>query len=233
MASQTVEQFLFEQLDKIAPGKYAIADVLKLFKSRLRFACTHLKGGLTPRLTGPCKDYNLSVFTFPSGVAEIRCLYNCGLKVRSDEKELVDAFNELYDLPTTNSPAAAEVQYFSKDGKRTPIDPGPVPAYSDAYRQRLKESTDIFLKVIAAGVESGRIKTDDPILGGIFPHPGPVEAPDSKIERGIKNGFEYLKKRPPIVKAQVVAQDSIPALEPVKTNTKIRKARKTQSRKRG
>ena len=42
MEAQTVEQFLFEQLEKIAPGKYALADVLHLFKSKLKFPCTHL-----------------------------------------------------------------------------------------------------------------------------------------------------------------------------------------------
>jgi hypothetical protein len=234
MVAQTVEQFLFEQLDKLAPGKYTLANVLQLFKSKLRFSCTHLKGSrLTQGLIGPAKDYNLSVFTFPNGVTEIRCLYNCGLKVRSDEKELVGAFNELYDLPSTNTRAAAEVQRYSKGGKDVPVDPGPVPTYSDEYRKRLRESTDLFWKSLEQGLESGRIQSYDPILGGIFPHPGPVEAPDSQIERGIKNAFEYSKKRPPVVKAQVVVQDSIPALEPVKTNTKIRKARKTQSRKRG
>lgn len=55
------------------------------------------------------------------------------------------------------------------------------------------------------------------------------------MERGIKNDFKKGKKAK-LLKALVTAQDGIAALEPVKTNTKIRKARKagkTQSRKRG
>jgi len=99
---QTVEQFLFEQLEKIAPGKYTLANVLQLFKSRLRFNCQHLKGRHSGATTaGLHKDYNLSIFTFPNGVTEIKCLYNCGLKIRSDEKELTSAFNELYDCLMT------------------------------------------------------------------------------------------------------------------------------------
>ncbi len=232
----TVEQFLVEQLERVAPGKYTLANVLELFKSRLRFSCTHLKGGRSHRygLLGH-KDYNLSIFTFPNGVTEIKCLYNCGLKIRSDEKELVRAFNELYDLPSTNSPAASEGFVTIKNGERIPIDPGPAPVYSDAYRQRIRESNDIFWKSIACGLESGRIKPSDSILGGVFPHPDPVEAPDSQVERGIAEALKQSKSKQ-VLRVQVVVQDSIPALEPIKTNTKIRKSRKaskTQSRKRG
>src|SRR5690348_4353815 len=120
--TQAIEKFLVEQLEKIAPGKYRLADVLTLFKSRLRFPCSHLKGHLH-RLPGSLKDYNLSIFTFPTGVTEIKCLYNCGLKIRSDEKELTDQFNELYDLPSSNSRAMAEVQSKNQD-------PGPAPMYT-------------------------------------------------------------------------------------------------------
>src|SRR5271166_6190168 len=157
--TQTVEQFLFEQLEKVAPGKYAIADVLRLFKSKLRFPCTHLKGGgRSHSRVGAGKDYNLSIFTFPTGVTEIKCLYNCGLKIRSDEKELASAFSELYKLPSTNSRASSEVMIYKKGGKEVPIDPGPVPTYSDEYRQRIKESTDAFLESISQGLKNGRIK---------------------------------------------------------------------------
>lgn len=228
--TQTVEQFLLEQLEKIAPGKYALANVLQLFKSRLRFSCSHLKGGgRRSSLSGLGKDYNLSIFTFPNGVTEIRCLYNCGLKIRSDETELVAAFNELYDFPSSNHPAASEsVCRVLKNGERLPIDPGPVPTYSDEYRQRIRESTDMFWKSIEQGLENGRIKPNDPILGGIVPHPDPVEAPDSIVERGIKQAFVKAKSKPPVLKALVTVQDSVPALKPAKT-----KIRKTQSRKRG
>lgn len=234
--TQTAEQFLVEQLDKVAPGKYTLAGVLQLFKSKLRFPCSHLKGGgRRTSLQGPEKDYNLSIFTFPTGITEIKCLYNCGLKIRSDEKELASAFNELYDFPSTNRPATAERHFFIKGGKRAPIDPGPVPTYSDETRQRIRESTDMFCKTINQGLLTGRIKPDDPILGGVLPHPDPIEAPDSIIERDLKK-FHYIRQRQkemPLLKARVVVQDSVPALT---TNTKIRKSRKaskTQSRKRG
>jgi hypothetical protein len=215
MEVQTVEQFLFEQLEKIAPGKYTLANVLQLFKSKLRFSCDHLKGGAHSRLRGPSKDYNLSIFTFSNDVTEIKCLYNCGLKIRSDEKELVSAFNELYDLPSTNSRASAEVRIRTKNGERIPIDPGPVPTYSDEHRRRLKESTDLFWEHINHGLSIGSIKPDNRILGAVLPHPDPIEAPDSIVERGIVDAF---------------AQSKIKA---VKKAIKTRKARKTQSRKRG
>lgn len=218
--TQTVEQYLFEQLEKIAPGKYTLANVLQLFRHRLRFPCTHLKGRYGP--PGHAKDYNLSIFTFPTGVIEVKCLYNCGLKVRSDQKDLIKEFNELYDLPTSNSKASAENVY-------PKADPGPVPVYTDEDRKRIRESADIFLKMLVVGVENGRIKMGDPILGGNFPHPDPIEAPDSIIGRTIKFRHAALKNKPPVLKATAVVQDSVPALKPVK---KIRK-RKTQSRKRG
>lgn len=218
MAAQTVEQFLFEQLEKVAPGKYTLASALQIFKSKLRFPCTHLKGGKSPlRLVGPSKDYNLSIFTFPTGVTEIKCLYNCGLKIRSDEKDLLHLFNELYDLPSTNSCATAEVQRYSRGGKNVPIDPGPAPTYSEATRQRIRESTDLFWKSISQGLENGRIKPDDPILGGIKPHPDPIEAPDSVIKREINRGFQQIKNKQPVLKGVVVTlQDSVSSLEPVK-----------------
>ncbi len=192
MEVQIVEQFLVEQLEKIAPGKYGIVDVLRLFKNKLRFPCNHLKGGRYYRVSGP-KDYNLSIFTFPTGVTEIKCLYNCGLKIRSDNKELVTVFNELRDLPSSNSPAKSEECVTIKDGKRVPIDPGPVPTYSDEYRQRIKESTDMFWKSISQGLENGRIKSDDPILGAVLPHPDPVEAPDSQVERCLLQAYQRTK----------------------------------------
>lgn len=223
--TQTVEQFLVEQLERVAPGKYAIADVLQLFKSKLRFVCNHLKGN-SLRLVGH-KDYNLSIFTFPNGITEIKCLYNCGLKIRSDEKDLAGAFSQLGDLPTSNSRASSEY--------RLPkADPGPVPVYSDEYRQRIRESTDRFWESISQGVQNGRIKPDDLVLGGTFPHPDPIEAPDSIIKRQLVKAHQKTKGKPPVLKATVVVQDSIPALEPVKTKIrKSRKASKTQSRKRG
>ena len=106
--TQTVEQFLFEQLEKVAPGKYTLASVLQLFKTKLRFPCTHLKGRQTGRFPGFVKDYNFSIFTFPTGVTEIRCLYNCGLSVSSDDIEQTSVFNELYDYPTTNTRAKTQ-----------------------------------------------------------------------------------------------------------------------------
>jgi hypothetical protein len=231
--SQTVEQFLVEQLEKVAPGKYTLASVLQQFKAKLRFPCTHLKGGKSPRsLAGLGKDYNLSIFTFPTGVTEIKCLSNCGLKIRSDEKELTAAFNELYDCPSSNHPASAENVWLVKDGERIPVDPGPAPVYSDAYRQRIKESADLFWASIQIGLATGRIKPNNPILGAVLPHPDPIEAPDTIVERGIKNAFTRVKKNG-FLKATVVVQDSIPALDPVKSNKKIRKARKTNPAKRG
>jgi hypothetical protein len=222
--TQTVEQFLVEQLERVAPGKYALASVLQRFQSKLRFPCTHLKGGRTPRQFTLGKDYNLSIFMFPTGVTEIKCLYNCGLKIRSDEAELTSVFNELHDLPSTNTNAGAERIIIMKGGKEIPIDPGPVPVYTDAYRQRIKESSDLFWAYIQRGLEDGRIKPGDPILGAVLPHPDPIEAPDTIVERGLK--FRYVRQRAKkVLQATAVVQDSIP--EPAKTNTKIRKARKT------
>lgn len=225
--TQAIEQYLFEQLEKVAPGKYTLASVLQRFKSQLRFPCSHLKGGgRRSSLTGLSKDYNLSIFTFPTGVTEIKCLYNCGLKIRSDEKDLVGAFSELYDFPTTNHRAASEQVITMKGGKRVPVDPGPAPTYSDEYRQRIKNSTEVLWKAIEEGLECGRIKPGDKILGGNFPHPDPVEAPDSIIERGIKFRFARMKSKPPVTQATTIVQDSIP--EPVK---KVSKRKKTQSRR--
>jgi hypothetical protein len=229
--TQTVEQFLFEQLDKIAPGKIIPCEsVLQQFKSRLRFPCSHLKGGGTARaLTGLSKDYNLSIFTFPTGVTEIKCLYNCGLKIRSDEKELKSAFSELYDLPSSNTRATSEVM--SKK-----VDPGPVPYYTDAKRQSIRESTEMFWRVLKVGLDTGRIKPTDLILGAVLPHPDPIEAPDSIVERGIKNGYKKMKSRK-LLQAVVVVQDRIPEPKagpgkPIKIRKAERKARKTQSRQR-
>lgn len=221
--TKTVEQFLFEQLEKIAPGKYGLADVVQLFKSKLRFPCTHLKGRHTPG--GLRRDYNLSIFTFPTGVTEVKCLYNCGLKVRSDDKELTSAFNQLYDFPTSNTPASAEVRRTFMGGVEVPIDAGPPPTYSDAERQRIKESNDVFLRFLQKGVEEGHIKTDNPVLGGTFPHPDPIEEPRSIVERGVKEAFVKSKQKKVLNTAVSFHDASIPALKPVK--------RKTQSRKRG
>src|ERR1700733_14159753 len=174
METQTVEQFLFEQLEKIAPGKYTLASVLQIFKSKLRFPCTHLKGGRGARGPAWAKDYNLSVFTFSTGVTEIRCLYGCGLKVRSTEADMKLAFAELMSIASaqsTNTPAAAESVYIVRDGKRSIIDPGPVPVYTDADRARIKHSNDLFWNYINKGLQTGIIKPGDPILGGEFPHP--------------------------------------------------------------
>lgn len=225
--AQTVEQFLFQQLEKVAPGKYTVAGVLRLFQSKLRFPCTHLKGGHVGRASMR-RDYNLSIFTFATGVIEIKCLYNCGLKIRSDQKDLIDSFNELYDLPTTNSPATSECHWLVKNGERNPIDPGPAPTCSDERRQGIRESNDKFLMYINQGLESGRVKHGDPILGAVLPHPDPIEAPDSIVERGII--LDHYMRNRKLAQAVVTALDKIPALEPVKT--KIRKC-KTQSRKRG
>lgn len=186
--TQAVEQFLFKQLEEIAPGKYTLQGVLQSFKSKLRFPCNHLKGGGRSRSLGTMgKDYNFSIFTFPTGVTEVKCLYNCGLKIRSDQG-LTSSFNELYDLPSSNSKASAEWS-----GKRN--DPGPVPTYSDEYRRRLRESTDTFLSVLLCGVESGRIQPGDVVLGGKFPHPDPVEAPDSIIEREMLQAHQKMNKK--------------------------------------
>ena len=230
---QSVEQFLVEQLDKIAPGKYSLASALQMFKTRLRFPCNHLKGGgRRYSLLSPGKDYNLSIFTFPTGVTEIKCLYNCGLKIRSDEKELVSQFNEVYDLRTTNTKASAEVITNVKNGKVIPLDPGPAPTCSDEYRQRIKESTELFINMLERWQLTGCPNLDKKTLGGTFPHPDPIEAPESMVKREIVECFRKYKTRQAILKATVVVQDSIPALEPV-TNTKIRKACKAQSRESG
>lgn len=220
--TQTVEQFLIEQLEKVAPGKYGIVDVLQLFKAKLRFPCNHLKGGRVPR--GSHKDYNLSIFTFPTGVTEIKCLYNCGLKIRSDEESMQRAFEELYDLPTSNIRASSEVEHQSKGGKRIPIDPGPTPTYTDEYRRRIKESNDLFWKFVEKGLADGNFKK--------VPHPQPIEAPDTQIERGIQQAYQRAKNSKPVVVGNVTFSEAVPALEPVKS-TKIRKARKTQSRTHG
>jgi hypothetical protein len=231
---QSVEQFLVEQLDKIAPGRYTLASALQLFKTRLRFPCNHLKGGgRRYSLLSPGKDYNISIFTFPTGVTEIKCLYNCGLKVRSDEKELVSAYNEIFDLPTSNYKASAEVITLMKNGKVIPLDPGPAPTCSDDHRKCIRESNELFLEYLERGLRDGRILPNNQILGGTFPHPDPIEAPESSLPRKIVERFRKMKQRQAILKATASFQDLIPALEPVKVNTKIRKARKTQSRKRG
>lgn len=223
MEIQTVEQFLFEQLEKIAPGKYTLANVLQLFKHTLRFPCSHLKGG--NHRHAHSKDYNLSIFRFSTGVTEIKCLYNCGLKIRSTDSSLGLAFKELYDIArnqSTNSPASAEV----KGGK---LDPGPVPTYSDAYRQRIKDSTEAFVKTIERQIELGLTKQGAAILGGIFPHPDPVESPESIIEHKMLQSFQKAKTSKPLLTAIAVVQNSVPALKPVK----LKKIRKTQSRRKG
>jgi len=220
---QSVEQFLLEQLQKVAPGKYTVAGVLEQFKAKLRFPCNHLKGGSRIiRPSGLRKDYNLSIFTFPNRVTEIKCLYNCGLKIRSDEKELTEAFDYLSDLPTTNTKAATESLL-----KRN--HPEPVPTYSDAYRRRIRESSDRFWNAVTEGLENGRIQPNDLILGGIFPHPGPVEAPDSIVEREMMR--VYRKNKKPAPRPLITVEDIVPGQ--VKSFTKIRKTRKAQSRKRG
>lgn len=235
METQTIEQFLLEQLNVVAPGKYVLANVLQLFKSKLRFPCTHLKGGR--RTHANSKDYNLSVFTYSTGVIEIKCLYNCGLKISSTDTVLANAFAELRDIAnreSTNSQASAEVRLVMKNGARVPIDPGPAPVYTDAYRQRIKDSNDAILAMLERKLSQGVIAECYPMLGGHFPHPDPIEAPDSQVERNMLAAHKKLKERNESfrksVQATVVVQDSFPALEPVK---KIHKTRKTQSRKRG
>jgi len=197
---QSVEQFLVEQLEKVAPGKYSFANALQLFKSKLRFPCNHLKGG-GRRFESGGKDYNISIFTFPTGVTEVKCLYNCGLKIRTDEPLLVHVYNELYDLPSSNSKASAEVIKHTKNGKVIPVDPGPTPVYTDEYRKRIRESNDRFLDYLDRSRLRGRIKPDEKILGGTFPHPDPVEAPDSIIKRTVLQAFKKAKRNPPIRKS--------------------------------
>src|SRR6266403_1738451 len=144
------------------------------------------------------------------------------MEVQTVEQFLVEQLNKLvpgkYTLASTNTKASSE--WFSKRG-----DPGPVPTYSDEYRRRVRESTDVFLNVLNFGLESGRIKSGDPILGGVFPHPDPKEAPESEVERDIHAAYARIKKRK--ATATVVPSNSTPV-----QLKKIRK-RKTQSRKRG
>ena len=221
MEDRSVEKFLFDQLEKVAPGKYTIASVLQLFKSKLRFPCTHLKGGgrVSP-LRALGKDYNLSIFTFSSGVTEIKCLYNCGLKISTADRDLVSAYNDLYDIArsqSTNFPASSE---------RRPLqDPGPAPTYTDAYRQRIRENSDRMIETLKANLEQGVIKPGSEILGGIFPHPDPIEAPESQLERSLFQAYKKLRSAPPALTALVVVQDQVPLLKP-------KKIRKAQSRRR-
>jgi hypothetical protein len=44
--------------------------------------CTHLKGQIGYRAPF-CKDYNISIHTFPTGESRIKCLSNCGFEVWS------------------------------------------------------------------------------------------------------------------------------------------------------
>lgn len=224
----TIEQFLFEQLEKIAPGKYTLASVLQRLKSGLRFPCTHLKGGKGRSLTF-AKDYNIAVFNFADRTSEVKCLYGCGLKIRVDSKEKPADFIELASLPTTNSVASSEVfKTVSSTRGVLPLDPGPIPTYTDADRARIQEREDGFWKWAKAKPEEYHKR-----FGNVdYNHPDPIEAPESVIPRQMKAALANVKSRPPVLKATVTFQDEgIPALEPVKKHTKIRKARKTQSRR--
>lgn len=240
---EAVERWLLKQLQEIAPGKYVLAPFLQRVKSTLRNPeCRHLKGG-PGSLVG--KDYNLSFFTFVDGVSEIKCLFGCGLKLRSDVANKND-WSELIDLlhGSTNTRASSEVVLRRNN-------PGLIPTYTDADRARIQEREDGFWKWAKANPEEYRER-----FGNVdYNHPDLKEAPESIIPRQMANimakrpkplprpkltqdAFEALRashiatKSAPKPNLKVVYQDEgIPALEPVKQNNKIRKARKTQSRK--
>lgn len=218
---QIVEQFLFEQLEKIAPGKYSLANVLQQFKTKLRFPCNHLKSGRG--IATGYKDYNFSVFKFPTGITEIKCLYGCGLKVRSDEKGLKQEYQQLLDLPTTNSVAAAELTIPAGG-----INPGPVPTYTDEYREQVQERE----RGVWEWAKTNPEEYWKRYINISWNHPDPIEAPESAVERQIKMTLAKNKVTKRITGVKAVCQDpiGIPALIPVK---KIREASKTQSRKRG
>lgn len=235
---EAVEMWLFKQLQEIAPGKYVLASYLERVKPTLRFPCTHLKGGKYLR-TGQ-KDWNLSFFRFATGISEIKCLYGCGLKLRSDEGDK-DAWTELHGLfqNSTNTTAASEI-----NAKRN--DPGPVPTYTDAARARIQERENGFWKWAKANPEEYRER-----FGNVdYNHPDPKEAPESIIPRQMEAALANVKSRPPVLKATVTFQDSIPVadgvdplldyardvtegriVQSVEKIKKALKARKTQSRK--
>lgn len=246
MSNTILEFWLFKQLQEIAPGKYFLAPILQRLKAGLRNPeCRHLKGGRA--LTAFAKDYNLSVFRFADGVTEIKCLYNCGLKLRSDSADKAD-FAELLDIArqSTNTVATSEI-YATTTAKG--FTPGPIPTYTEADRARIQEREQEFWKWAKAYPEEYRKQYGNVV----YNHPDPKEAPESIIPRQMANimakrpkplprpkltqdTFDALRAAAAIPKPnlKVIYQDEgIPALESVKQNNKIRKARKTQSRKRG
>lgn len=176
-----IEANLFEALQLIAPGKYRRIS----YEQRVKCPANHLKGGRTGR--APLgKDYNLSVFTFPTGVTEIKCLYNCGLKVRSDEGRKED-FEDLVGLmkQSTNSRNSSEWRI-----KRN--DPGPTPVYTDKDRQRIRENAEMLWKWLEVKTKNGE-DVSGYLAGSIVDHPDPVEAPESIVERQLKSTFRKAK----------------------------------------
>lgn len=200
----SIEPALFELLQTIAPGKYRRVS----YEQRVKCTANHLKGGRTGRLPLG-KDYNLSVFTFPTGVTEIKCLYNCGLKVRSDEGRKED-FEDLLWLmkQSTNSSNSSECA-----SKRN--DPGPAPVYTDADRQRIRDSAEMFTKWLATKIENGEDVSK--YLIADCNHPDPIEAPESIVERQLKTIF---------IEAEIAKFPEVP--EPCKTTVQ---KRKTKSRR--
>lgn len=206
------------------------------------------------------------MFHFADRTSEVKCLYGCGLKIRVDSKEKSADFIELANLPTTNSVASSEVfKTVSSTRGVLPLDPGPIPTYTDADRARIQEREDGFWKWAKANPEEYRER-----FGNVdYNHPDPIEAPESIIERKMKSIMAKRPKPRPLINARQAAfeeamkfaqtrvtrvnSEGILATEPVhekvsfikaldpsrfpptriiKSKTlKIRKARKTQSRK--
>lgn len=223
----TLEKFLFQELEKIVPGKYVLSNIL------LRHPCpTRHKKGNSLRLAGYKDDWNLAMHLFPNGVTKIWCLTHCGLCVSSDDKERAADFAQLSEamLHSTNYRSSSEVH-------GTP-NPGPEVAHTPEHRERIKRINDMMLAAISQRVKDGTATEKDFIQ--VVEHPDPSVAnqgPRKTLAQITEEAYavvDKFKKKQITVNATVVYQDpvGIPALEPV-TNTKIRKARKTQSRKRG
>lgn len=243
----TLERFLFNELEKIAPGKYTLSNILE------RTPCTqsHLKGG--PIRGGRGKDWNLACHTFPNGIKKIWCLYGCGLTVSSNNSDTRIEWAQMSRAfeDSSNRSSASEL--------RPLRDPGKPRVATEADRQRIRDSEAAIQAIITERIKSGTATKDD--FFHEEPHPDPRfrGEPNKSHDQIVKEAYDLVAKftarrdaaeaASKGVQANLTCIDNegVPALEPVKPKyapihfkqglpasvgerTKIRK---TQSRKRG
>lgn len=228
----TLEKFLFSELEKIAPGKYTLSNVLE------RTPCKqgHLKGG--PIRGGRGKDWNLAFHTFPTGIRKIWCLYGCGLVVFSNDPNTRIEWQQMFRAfeDSSNRPSSCELRPLMNPGKPREVTP--------ADRERIRVSEEAIQAVIAKRIKDGTATRND--FFHEEPHPDPrfrgepTKSRDQLIKEAYDTVEKFHAKREAAnaamkgVQATVTCLDieGVPALEPAKKHTKIRKARKTQSGKR-